>query len=381
MANKKVHIFWYALFSDDGKTVSLGGVQTYIINLARVFNKLDYEVHFYRPANDDIDCEHYNIKMHGFKCHKEKLHLNKKIKETFIHYKDKIDKNNDIIIFAEDHFSFKIKGYRVISLQHGIYWDKPYYKAKNSKIYFVKGIIDKIWVTLKRLFYSTNADLMVCVDYNYVNWYRAIMPCSKTELVVIPNFTPIAEEKEKPEDTINIIFARRFVPFRGTREFGLAISKILNKYQNVKVTLAGWGSDEEWLHEKLDKFYNRVEFIRYRSEDSLAIHSDKHIAVIPTIGSEGTSLSLLEAMSSHCAVIGSDVGGITNIILDRYNGLMVPAGDSDKLFEAMDFLINNPNERKRMAQLGYDTVVSSFSYDIWESKWIKVINKFNSSVD
>ena len=39
--------------------------------------------------------------------------------------------------------------------------------------------------------------------------------------------------------------------------------------------------------------YSNVHFISYKSNESLLIHLDKDIAVVPTVGSEGTSLSLL----------------------------------------------------------------------------------------
>ena len=42
----KVHIFWYGFISEDGKNVTMGGVQTYLINLTKVFNELGYEVHY-----------------------------------------------------------------------------------------------------------------------------------------------------------------------------------------------------------------------------------------------------------------------------------------------------------------------------------------------
>ena len=84
-------------------------------------------------------------------------------------------------------------------------------------------------------------------------------------------------------------------------------------------------------------------------------------------------MSLLEAMSSHCAVIGADVGGITNILLDGYNGLMVPAGDSERLYESIKCLIENPQERERIARMGYETISRAFSFDIWKSKWTRVI--------
>lgn len=375
---KKLHIFWYGFFSEDGLTVSTGGVQTYLINLTKVFNELGYEVHFYRPGERDIECEHYNIKMHGFKCGISLQKMTKVMKATFNHYKNNIDSLNDIVLFAEDHMSCKTKGYHTIALQHGIYWDKPDYRSKTNTLRFLLIFLRKLKDTFRLLRHSSYFDLMVCVDYNYVNWYRALMPCTKTKLIVNPNFAPLYPEVTKPKDVVNIIFARRFVPFRGTRVFCSAIKKILEEYALVRVTMAGWGPDEKWLRDQLGKYSDRVEFISYKSEDSYKIHSDKHIAVVPTVGSEGTSLSLLEAMSSHCAVIGSDVGGITNIILDRYNGLMVPADNSERLFEAMKFLIDNPEERVRMAQIGYDTIAKAFAFDVWKSKWIRVISEYTA---
>lgn len=376
---KKIHIFWYAFFSEDGLTVSTGGVQTYLINLTKVFNELGYEVHFYRPGESDIECTHYNIRMHGFKCNIPSRKMLKRAKATFNHYKDTIDKKTDIVLFAEDYISCKTNGYHVMALQHGIYWDVPVAEAETNKLIFVKTVVRKSLDAIKMLRNGAYFDLLVCVDYNYVNWYRALMPCPKTKLVTIPNFAPIFPPVEKPKDIVNIMFARRFVPFRGTRVFGWAIKRILSEFQNVHITLAGWGPDEDWLHKQLDEFGERVEFTTYKSEDSFSIHSDKHIAVIPTVGSEGTSLSLLEAMSSQCAVIGSDVGGITNILIDGYNGLITPAGDINKLYESIKLLIVNPEVRNYIANKGYETITKGFSFDIWKTKWIKTIKEYEAS--
>lgn len=376
----KLHIFWYGFISDDGETVSTGGIQTYLINLTKVFNEKGFDVHFYRAGNQDMDCVHYNITFHVFKTPIYQKSHSKEVKAAFSHFKHLIDKKNDIVLFAEEQLSIKVKGYHIISLQHGIYWDKSDFLSAKSKLRFVITLYRKIIETISLLRHSSFSDILVCVDYNYVNWYRALMPCTKTRLYVIPNFSPLYPEVIKPKEHINIMFARRFVPFRGTRVFGDAITRILEEYNNVFVTLAGWGPDENWLHTKLDKYGNRVFFTTYKSEESYKIHSDKHIAVIPTVGSEGTSLSLLEAMSSHCAVIGSDVGGITNIIIDGFNGLMTPAGNSVRLYEAIKYLIDNPKERERLSCIGYETVKNSFSFSVWKDKWMHVLNEYCDSV-
>ena len=371
----KVHIFYYGFVSDDGTKVTLGGVQTLLINLTKVLNELGYEVHYYKPSSMDFESEHYNIKMHGVKCDISKKKITKRIQFTFNHFKNYINAQEDLVLFADDLNTCKTKGFKTIALQHGIFWDIPQKAALKGKLRNCYEWYKRIKETTMRIIHSSYVDQMVCVDYNYVNWYRSVVPYPKTKMTIIPNFSPLFGDCLKPEGVVNIMFARRFEPFRGTRVFCEAITRILNEYNNVHVTLAGWGSDESWLHSQLDRFDKKVEFTSYKSEEAFDIHADKHIAVVPTVGSEGTSLSLLEAMSSHCAVIGSDVGGITNILLDGYNGLMIPAGNSERLYEAMKYLIDNPNERERMAKVGYDTIEKSFSFDVWKKKWIRVIKE------
>jgi glycosyltransferase involved in cell wall biosynthesis len=160
--------------------------------------------------------------------------------------------------------------------------------------------------------------------------------------------------------------------YRGTRIFYEAIERILKEFDNVLVTIAGDGPDEIWLKDRLGKNQN-VEFICYSSHESLLIHSNKQIAVIPTVGSEGTSLSLLEAMASKCAVICTDVGGLTNVIIDGYNGIIVPAGEPNALYEAIKNLIIDETLRENVANMGYETVATSFSLSKWKSAWAQKI--------
>lgn len=370
---RRVHIIYTGFVTDDGERITLGGVQTYLLNLTKVFHDLGFEIHFYKPA--DINKDNY---LSGLFVHLIRTSIPKRfpilrIKTVFRRMKERINKDSDLVLFADDLFSCRARGYRTISIQHGIFWDVPQEmiigKVRFAWVYFRKQLN-----SIQRLIHSTFSTIQVCVDYNYVNWYRSLMPYSISKLIVIPNFTELLPKIEKPTDYINIVFARRFEKMRGTRIFADAIFRVLNEYKNVKVTLAGWGSDEQWLRSKLEVYPN-VEFTTYKSEESLAFHSRFHIAVVPTIGSEGTSLSLLEAMSAQCAVIGSDVGGITNILIDGFNGLMVPSGDSEALYKALIQLITNPELRLQLSEAGYHTVKTGFSIDKWRDKWIESINK------
>ena len=79
-------------------------------------------------------------------------------------------------------------------------------------------------------------------------------------------------------------------------------------------------------------------------------------------------------MSAHCAVICTNIGGMTNIVLDGFNGLMV-SPNQDDLFKALCLLIENHELRKLISENGYNTVCASFSLKKWQEKWTDVLNK------
>ena len=158
-----------------------------------------------------------------------------------------------------------------------------------------------------------------------------------------------------------------------------AVQRLLLEFPNISVTFAGEGPDEGFLH-KTFHHCDQVKFIKYQSNESFDIHKDKDIAVIPTIGSEGTSLSLLEAMASRCAVICTNVGGMTNIVIDGYNGVII-GPTSDELYYALKQMILNPEQKSILADKAYDSVANGFSLIKWKEKWNKIINNVVGSVE
>jgi glycosyltransferase involved in cell wall biosynthesis len=97
------------------------------------------------------------------------------------------------------------------------------------------------------------------------------------------------------------------------------------------------------------------------------------IALIPTKGTEGTSLSCLEAMAAGCAVIASPVGGLTDLIIDDYNGLLVKPTPSH-LIAAIDLLINDHLQRERLGEKARETA-AAFSLERWREKWTSAIHE------
>lgn len=373
---KSAYLIYTRYYDFENNCLTIGGVQTYIEGLCDVLVSLGYSCVVYQTGNSN---QTIKLSQNVSVCQIDTTHdktRDKKIKTLVKNIENLYNDESDLLIFLANEITCKNNASKSIAIQHGISWDYLYdKKLSNLKIlvhHFLKG--KNSFKLIKRL---NDVKNLVCVDHNFPNWLRATAIKCDTRSVVIPNFTKIAPIFDKPNDRINVIFARRFFDYRGTRIFAPAIFNILKKYQDVYVTIAGDGPDENYLRETLKDFGDKVNFIRYMANESLLVHKDMHIALVPTIGSEGTSLSLLEAMSSQCAVICTDTGGLSNIVIDGYNGLFIERHAID-LEEKIAMLVDDAGLRKKLSENAYETVKNGFSYDKWKERWSRVIKNLNN---
>jgi glycosyltransferase involved in cell wall biosynthesis len=79
---------------------------------------------------------------------------------------------------------------------------------------------------------------------------------------------------------------------------------------------------------------------------------------------DGMPNALLEAMAAGCVVIGSDAGGIPEVIVDGVNGIVVPRWRLHQLGEVvLDWLLRDIRERTRIQQAARDRIVQDFGLD------------------
>ena len=81
-------------------------------------------------------------------------------------------------------------------------------------------------------------------------------------------------------------------------------------------------------------------------------------------------------MSSGCAVICTNVGGMTNIVINKHNGIIINPS-AQELYQSIKELIKNKDLRTRLAINAHKTIEDSFSSKRWKNEWIKVIKELN----
>ena len=72
-------------------------------------------------------------------------------------------------------------------------------------------------------------------------------------------------------------------------------------------------------------------------------------------------MSLLEAMAAGCAVIVSAVGGIPDVVVDGFNGLIVAPGNTRALGQAIERLIADPALAAQMGRAARATIATRFT--------------------
>ncbi|OED44616.1 hypothetical protein AB833_01095 [Chromatiales bacterium (ex Bugula neritina AB1)] len=117
-------------------------------------------------------------------------------------------------------------------------------------------------------------------------------------------------------------------------------------YPQLKFILIGDGKDHQQLKSRAAGLGNIV-FLGFRTDiGNLLAGLDTFI--FPS-RHEGLGSSLLDALSFDLPIIASDIPGITDIIRDRENGLLVSPADSTGLCSAIKQLYNDSALRARLA--------------------------------
>lgn len=142
-----------------------------------------------------------------------------------------------------------------------------------------------------------------------------------------------------------------------------AVARLRDAYPNLRLLLVGDGPSRLELEARVQQLQlqKRVIFTGYQAEPGpyLAIMD----LFLLTSLTEGTSMTLLEAMSLGTPPIVTDVGGNPEIVSTPEFGALVPSNDFSALAEAIDHLLQSPERRQRIAVAVRQRFATLFAID------------------
>lgn len=173
------------------------------------------------------------------------------------------------------------------------------------------------------------------------------------------------------EKVVSIV--ARLEDIKGHDYFIEAADILLNKGFNAKFFIAGTGSYESHLKQKVSELgrENQIIFTGFLTDvENLLKITD--VQVNASYGTEATSLSLLEGMSLGIPAVVSDFGGNTGVIKDGQNGIVVPMQNSEKLANGIEMLISNDWLYEKMSMGSKRIFSKTFTAKIMTEKTEKI---------
>jgi len=182
-------------------------------------------------------------------------------------------------------------------------------------------------------------------------------------------------------DSFQILYVGNLIPRKGVRYLIDALKRLPPTIP-AKLLILGEGTDRPKLEAQVrDLGLNgRVSMPgRVPDPDLHRALREANVFVLPSIvdkrgDTEGLGVVLLEAMSYRVPVIGSAIGGITDIISDGETGLLVPHEDSAAIAAAVQRIAGDPALAERLADAGSRRVRERFGWDAITAAWLECYN-------
>jgi len=199
---------------------------------------------------------------------------------------------------------------------------------------------------------------------NGIDTAEFFAPAWKDEAVIIRKETGLND------DDYVIGTIGRLTPVKNQALLIRAFASVAKGHNKCKLIIVGDGPELNNL-KKLTTDLNlsgKVLFLGER-KDIPQILSIFDIFVLPSL-SEGTSITLLEALSSSIPVIASNVGGNPKIIIDGETGLLFESRHTAELAEKIQMLISDPPKAEIFTRKGREKIIENFSVNEMNKRYI-----------
>lgn len=366
LSGEVVHVLAWRLLEYGGEALSYGGVQRWILELARLLHAKGHPVVVHQRAQRAFEKSlSPGLSVHGTKASARATGspwFNARVHRS-------IPSGAPVVYMSED-LAYPVCRPRSVVVQHGIWWDGEYgwWKARAAE-HVARHAVRSSAAT-------------ICVDTNFINWLRARYPDAGLDrkLHYAANFIDPDQWGAQPAEPaasstragrLSICFPRRSEPRRGIYLMADVAPRLARRFPHVDFRfIVGSGYHTEALRQRLTE--SGLESARWSLEvlpfERMGeAYRDSAIVVVPTLCGEGTSLSAIEAMYFGCALVTTWVGGLANLVQDGHNGLLV-APVAEELEEALAKLIDDSALRTRLGHNAWLSAVPLYGIERWRAR-------------
>ena len=166
---------------------------------------------------------------------------------------------------------------------------------------------------------------------------------------------------------VRVAIVGRLASWKGQHVFIEAARQVLAAGGDAEFLIAGsamFGEDDyvAQLEKQVAdaRLEDRVKFLGF-VKDVPGLLDSIDILVHASTTPEPFGQVVIEGMAEGLPVIGTDGGGVREIIVDRENGYLVPMGDADAMAKALQELLSDPEKARKIGRAGYLRVRRHFT--------------------
>ena len=260
-------------------------------------------------------------------------------------------------------------------------WFLPFLSRRIPKIVELHQSYDGVLIFNKDAYgeNSLRSKLLMALRNNIYPLYDKVVVLTHTDkkkwgyknCTVIPNFTNLRPNITISEkDDFNFIWVGRMCHQKGVDILLDVWNRFCKINDRCKLIIVGDGTGKykEMMEKYLSESYfkNRITYIP--QTDDITYYYSLSSVFISTSRFEGLPLVLVEAATMGLPIIGFDITGNDEVIVNGKNGYSVPLYDIDKYVEYMNSLYVNKNVLQSMGNASKE-ISNSFSKDEIMKKW------------
>jgi glycosyltransferase involved in cell wall biosynthesis len=162
-----------------------------------------------------------------------------------------------------------------------------------------------------------------------------------------------------PEDVVVVGFLASLTDQKRPDLFLDAADRLAGRHPRSFFVIGGAGPLEPMVRRRVRRLGDRVRFIGARTDVPVVLAA-MDIFVLPSMF-EGLPITVVEALRSGAAVVATAVDGTPEVVEDHVTGRLCEAGDLKSLVDALDALIADPTEVRRLGDNGARRVAGRFT--------------------
>ena len=173
-------------------------------------------------------------------------------------------------------------------------------------------------------------------------------------------FAPRTPRTGPPE----LLYVGRLEYEKGVHEAIAALPRVRRAYPGATLTVAGDGTQQDWLVEQArkHKVLKATRFVgRLDHDDLLAALHRADAAVLPS-HYEPFGLAALEAAAAGTPLVTSNVGGLGEAVIDGVTGMSCPPRDVAQLARAVIAVLDDPSAAQCRAQAARERLTADFDW-------------------